>query len=340
MYSLHAHSSVANLSSQDQTHWYCHIHAKPSELSWQKISCFTWKHTHMHLKTNNIIVMFTTGSVSNDSSDRKRDRRAPGQQASLQERVTRVRERNDRRNTHSRTTTRKANEGKDWKRRPIASLLSRILQHLHAFCNLLSAHTAPLSVTQLKYPNIPTSKTSELPSATSQECDERDLSLLGETKVSSFRRKSCRKRKHRRRMTTSWPLSALSFTSGWTVLRERVLTEAWTSVCTCACSDTSNQTLLPARTSKNGRHVSRCGRPDSRLTSPDVYESCLSHLLGRALSVEVQKSTADYLACDSNTQRLQMAGWTHHKSSSVSLRSISPCVYNGAPVPLRESVRL
>lgn len=39
-------------------------------------------------------------------------------------------------------------------------------------------------------------------------------------------------------------------------------------------------------------------------------------------------------------QQLQTAVWTHHKSSSISLLSISPCVYNGAPVPLRESVQI
>lgn len=44
--------------------------------------------------------------------------------------------------------------GKDGTRRAIAFLLSRILQHLHAFFNMLPAHTALLSVTLLKYPNI------------------------------------------------------------------------------------------------------------------------------------------------------------------------------------------
>lgn len=169
-----------------------------------------------------IIVMFTTDSDPNDSSDRRRDRCTPGQQASLQERVTCVRERDDCRNTFSRTKKRKAKGGKDWTRRPIASLLSRILQRLHAFYNLLSAHTAPLSVTQLKYTNIPTNKTCKLPSAASQKCYEGDLLYLGTIKFLSSRRKSCRKRKYRRRMTTSWPLSPLH---QWTsCMRERALT--------------------------------------------------------------------------------------------------------------------
>lgn len=116
-----------------------------------------------------------------------------------------------------------------------------------------------------------------------------------------------------------------------------VLKKVWTSVCARAWSDSFAPTLqcwcctwvtrkMEARWTLHKRRCFWGARPVC------WGVRCLSHFI-----LAVQESVAKTPACDGNNmQQLQTAVWTHHKSSSISLLSISPCVYNGAPVPLRE----
>lgn len=116
-----------------------------------------------------------------------------------------------------------------------------------------------------------------------------------------------------------------------------VLKKVWTSVCARGWSDSFAPTLhcwcctwvtrkMEARWTL---HKWRCfwsARPFC------WGVRCLSRFI-----LAVQESDEKTPAWDGNNmQQLQTAVWTHHKSSSISLLSISPCVYNGAPVPLRE----
>lgn len=301
--------------------------------------------------------------------------------------------------------------GKDGTRRTIAFLLSRILQHLHAFCNMLPAHTALLSVTLLKYPNISYQLNTETAVRNITEMRRTTtiiVSFLWETEDSAFHEEvlpivggewKCQKayllagpdgicrlflqfplRNFQFRIlwngsnVIQWVESAVfSLAAGSVVKFAKIFikrTHAGRTTCrtcritgvlrksaqiprgpgcagvrsksmnACACGDTLNQTLrcwCCTRVTLKMDAGWRQARMFLRAARPVCWGvHCLSHFI-----FAVQESVAKTPACDrNNMQWLQTAVWTHHKSSSISLLSIAPGVYNGAPVPLRESVQL
>lgn len=105
-------------------------------------------------RSNNTVFIFSAGAVSDDASDCERDGCSPGQQASLQERVTCVRE-PERWHEHVQPEkTKKARGGKTEHGVPSLFCSPVYYDTCMPSSTCFQAHTALLSVTLLEYPNI------------------------------------------------------------------------------------------------------------------------------------------------------------------------------------------